>query len=111
METFMMLAFIAAVTFIGWNILYLISARAEGICLLERLFISYGMGMGFVSMGMLFFYFLGGEFSASRILSPWLLLIALNIVFILESRLSIRWRASASKVLGRLGDPNSNSPW
>ena len=76
----MMLAFIAAVTFIGWNILYLISARAEGICLLERLFISYGMGMGFVSMGMLFFYFLGGEFSASRILSPWLLLIALNIV-------------------------------
>jgi hypothetical protein len=73
--------FLAAVFFIGWNVLFLLSFKSKRpFYLLERLSIAYGLGLGFVSIEMLLFYFLKIEFSIFAIIAPWMVLFVLNSV-------------------------------
>jgi len=65
--------------FIGWNVLYIISARYKDISFLERLFLSYGIGLGSVSMEMLLFHLLGLKFDLVAMLIPWTALVLINI--------------------------------
>lgn len=79
---------IAFVTFLGWNVLSLMPRRKDGLYLPEALAISYGLGLGLVSLEMFIFYFLGMKFDLVLIFAPWFILIALN----LSARRSYRGR-------------------
>jgi len=74
-----LLASIAIVTVIGWAVLSLIISRRGGFSLAEELAISYGLGMGCITLEMLCFYFLKLPFKAAYILSPWLVVIAVAL--------------------------------
>ena len=62
-------------TFIGWNILYLISFKNTRFFFLERLFISYGFGFGFISLEMFIFHFFSLKFSLFSIIIWWVPLV------------------------------------
>lgn len=79
MEIFLLLVSIASVTFIGWNILYLVTFGGEKLRPLESLCVSYGLGAGLVTAEMFCFYFFGIKYTISRILTPWLALVILNV--------------------------------
>ena len=49
---------IFTVTFIGYNVLYLLSFEKNRLSKTEKLFISYGLGLGFLSLEMLSCIFL-----------------------------------------------------
>lgn len=74
------------VTFIGANVLYLILPEWKGLACLEGLAISFGLGVGSVTLEMLFFYMLGLQFNPGCIMSPWLVLIALNTVLFFRAK-------------------------
>jgi len=79
-ELIIILISITAVTFIGCNVLYLIAGKSLKLKLGEIVAVSYGLGLGFLSLEMLLFYFAGWAFTVEGILSPWLLLLAVNAV-------------------------------
>jgi hypothetical protein len=76
----LLLMSVAAVTFIGWNVLYLLSFKGERLRHIEGLCVSYGLGAGLVTLEMFFFYFFNIKYTVSGILAPWVLLILLNLV-------------------------------
>ncbi|OGW77869.1 MAG: hypothetical protein A3K16_02320 [Omnitrophica bacterium RIFCSPLOWO2_01_FULL_45_24] len=84
MELFRLALSIFAAVFIGWNILYLISFRKIKLSFLERLFISYGSGFGFISLEMFLFHFFSIKFSLIRIIAPWTLLFITNLIIYLK---------------------------
>ena len=63
-------------TFAGWNVLFLIFSGKGKLSVLERIALSYGLGIGFVSLEMLLFYFFKARFTLAGIISPWLVLVA-----------------------------------
>lgn len=63
---------IFTVTAIGWAILCLISFRGKRLYFAERLAVSYGLGLGLVSLEMFLFYFLNISFNLANIILPWL---------------------------------------
>jgi len=71
---------IAIVTFIGWNVLYLFAGKSLRMRPAETVAVSYGLGFGFISLEMLLFYLMGIGFTLEKILAPWLLLAAVNLV-------------------------------
>lgn len=71
---------IAAVTFIGFNLLWLISAKRLKFAALEALAISYGLGFGMISLEMLLFSMMGMDFTVPGILAPWSALVVLNLL-------------------------------
>ncbi len=78
---------IAAAVFAGWNILYLILAgRMSELHLAERLSVSYGLGFGFLTLEMLFFYLFNMRFHLGWILLPWGALAAANFVIYMRMR-------------------------
>lgn len=70
---------IVAATFIGFNVLYLILNRFEGLYFYEAIFISYGIGLGCISLEMLMFYMVGIKFSVPAIVLPWSFIFAINL--------------------------------
>lgn len=84
MELLRLVVSIFTATFIGWNILYLISFRSVKLSFLERLFISYGFGFGFISLEMFLFHFFSIKFSLIRIMAPWALLFITNLIIYLK---------------------------
>ena len=80
MEIFLLLISVAAVTFIGWNILYLLSFKGERLYPAEGACVSYGLGAGLVTLEMFCFYFFNIKYTLSGILAPWALLVILNLV-------------------------------
>lgn len=77
---FLLVIFIAVITFIGWNLVYLMSGKARGLCVLEMIALSYVVGLGLVTMEMLLFYFLKVPLSPTRILIPFAVLLFINAV-------------------------------
>ena len=71
MELLRLLIAILTAVFIGWNILCLISFKDTRLFPLERIFISYGLGLGFISLEMFIFHFFSLRFSMLNIVSPW----------------------------------------
>ncbi|MBN1527204.1 MAG: glycosyltransferase family 39 protein [Candidatus Omnitrophica bacterium] len=74
-----LIASIAIITVIGWAVLSIILSRRGGFSLAEELAVSYGLGLGFITLEMLCFYFLKLPFKAAYILSPWLVVIAMAL--------------------------------
>ena len=70
MELLRLLFSIIVITFIGLNALYLISFRWKGLGLIEGICISFGLGIGLITLEML---------CLSNITAPWLFVIAINI--------------------------------
>jgi len=79
METARLIISIGVLTFLGWNVLYLIS-RGRGLCRTERAALSYALGVGCVSLEMLTFFFLGQPLRVSMLLAPWAVVIILNMI-------------------------------
>jgi len=67
-------------TFSGWNALCLMPRRKEPLYLFEALAISFGLGVGLVSLEMFIFYLLGIKFDLLSISAPWLILMAFNLL-------------------------------
>ena len=84
MELLRLFLCLSTAIFIGWNILYLISFRSGKLSLPERAFISYGFGLGFISIEMFCFHFFSIKFSILTIIVPWLLLLIINFVIARE---------------------------
>ena len=80
MELLILIIDIAVLTTIGWNILYLINYKGYALYVPEWLSLSYGLGVGFVSLEMLVLYFFKLEFSPVGIITPWIALVFLNLV-------------------------------
>lgn len=78
MELISLTGALIVAAFIGFNILYLVIGRFDRLYLSETVFISYGLGIGTISLEMLIFYLLGLKFSIYGISAPWILLIAVN---------------------------------
>lgn len=74
----LLLISLVAVTFIGANVLYIISDRKLKLALPETIAISYGLGLGSISLEMLVFYILKLQFSVEALLAPWLILVVVN---------------------------------
>jgi hypothetical protein len=64
--------------FIGWNILYFAFLRRSSFHLIESLALSYGLGVGFVTLEMLAFSFFGVSFELGKIIAPWVPLFFIN---------------------------------
>ena len=79
MQIFLLLISVAAVTFIGWNALYLVTFKGGKLCPVENVCVAYGLGAGLVTLEMFCFYFFNIKYTVSGILAPWLLLILLNL--------------------------------
>lgn len=92
---FMELAGLIAATitaaFIGYNVLYLIVGRFDGLYLSETASISYALGLGCISLEMLIFYLCGLSFNISCILLPWAILLALNVFRYMKSGAQLRF--------------------
>jgi 4-amino-4-deoxy-L-arabinose transferase-like glycosyltransferase len=71
MESLRLALSILAATFIGWSILRLISFEKAGFFFLERFFIAYGLGFGFISLEMFIFRYFGITFSLFSIMIWW----------------------------------------
>ena len=80
METLKLLIAVFFFIFAGWNILYIISFKKTGLYFWEKAFISYGLGVGFITLEMLLFYFLKMKFSVGLIIAPWLFLFLVNLM-------------------------------
>jgi len=78
-EIFRLILALAVYIFIGWNILYLISSRRNGMAFFEGLCLAYGLGVGFISLEMLLFYFFSLKFSIANILLPWIALLVASL--------------------------------
>lgn len=79
MEIVTLLLSIAAVTFIGWNCLYLLSFKGERLYPVEGICVSYGLGVGLITLEMFCFYLFNIKYTVSGILAPWSLIVILNL--------------------------------
>ena len=80
MELLRLFLSIFAAVFIGWNILYPVPLKSARFFFLERLFISYGFGFGFISLEMFIFYLLNLKFNLLNLISPWIVLLIINLI-------------------------------
>lgn len=84
-ELISFIAGIITITFIGFNVLFIIRRTCKDLYNPEAFFISYGIGIGCVSLEMLIFYILGKDFSINRLLVPWIFLVAANSILYIKS--------------------------
>lgn len=78
MELISLAAALVTVVFIGFNILYLVMGRFDKLYFTETVFISYALGLGFISLEMLIFYLVGLKFSIPTLLIPPAVIFAVN---------------------------------
>lgn len=79
MESLKLLDGLAAVTFIGFNLLYLLSGKTKRSSFSEALAVSFGLGLGAVTLEMLLFALAQYDFNVVRLLAPWAVVFAVNI--------------------------------
>ncbi|MDD5173428.1 MAG: glycosyltransferase family 39 protein [Candidatus Omnitrophica bacterium] len=90
MESLRLVLSIFSALFIGWNILYIISLKNTRLSFLEKLFVSYGLGFGFISLEMFIFHFFSLKFSLFSIMVWWIPLIAAVLLVASKRRKSHR---------------------
>lgn len=83
-ELFRLSIMILAMTFVGWNILYFAFLRRANFHAIECVALSFGLGLGFITLEMLLFYFFGVKFELGPLVAPWVPLFMINII--------IHWR-------------------
>lgn len=81
--------------------LYLLYSRSNSLHISENIFISYGLGIGFISLEMLILHLLNIKFAALNITAPWLVLVLINIVIYIK-------RGKRKKDAVRLHEPKTN---
>ncbi len=86
MESLRLTLSIFAAIFIGWNILYLVSFKNTRLFFLEKFFISYGLGFGFISLEMFIFHFFSLKFSLFSIIILWIPFVVAAAVVGLKNR-------------------------
>ncbi len=86
MELLKLLDCLVTVTFIGFNILYLLSGKTRKMRFAEELAISFGLGLGAVTLEMLIFSIMRYDFDFVRLLAPWAVLFAVNIYQYIRGR-------------------------
>lgn len=88
---------VSAAAFIGFNVLYIIVGRFDRLYILETVFISYALGIGLISIGMLKLYIFGMKFSLIIMLVPWTLLIVINLIRFIRCGRKLRFADSFSQ--------------
>jgi len=73
-------------TFVGANILYLMLPGWRGLACLEGIAISFGLGVGCVTLEMLSFHMLNLRFNIRDIALPWVILIAVNAILFFRKK-------------------------
>jgi len=79
MEPIRLIAAILLTTFIGCNILYLFLRERGSLNFFERMAISYGLGIGALSLEMFLFSLAGLKYSAGYVILPWGIILVANI--------------------------------
>lgn len=90
MEIIKILILLFVVGSVGWSILYLVSSKNASMCFLERIFISYGFGFGFISLEMLCFHFFNIKFDLFTIIASWAPLFMANLFIRLKTGRKLR---------------------
>ena len=80
METLRLILAVLAVTFAGWNILLIVSGKKLKLHLLEKMCLSYGLGLGVLSVEMFLFFFFNIKYGLKEILLPWVPIVIFNLV-------------------------------
>ena len=80
MELINLFLYVSLVTFIGFNILRLVTFKRRDLYFPEEMAISFGLGIGFISLQMLLLYFLNIRFNVLAIIIPWAALPILNSI-------------------------------
>lgn len=86
MDTLRLCLAIAAVTFIGYNIFYIVLFARSRFHILEKVFLSFGAGIGFVTLEMLALSLLNMKFNIYNIILPWAPLFVFNLYVYMKSR-------------------------
>ena len=89
-------------TFIGTNVLYLILPGWEGISCLEGISISFGLGIGCVTLEMLFLHIFNMRFDILLIVFPWIILIGANAVLFSRGKNKVELFTPETKRFGLL---------
>jgi len=82
MELVLLVACLAVTVIIGLTLLNLLCYKFKPFSFFEKLALSYGLGMGAVTLEMLVFYFLKIRLNISNLLLPWIPLVVLTNLFI-----------------------------
>lgn len=80
MELFRLAIMLVLVLFAGWNILYACFLRRNSFHPVESLSLSFGLGLGFITLEMLIFYFIGIKFDPAVLIAPWVPLFFVNVL-------------------------------
>jgi len=79
-------AVIIFIIFAGWNILFLIFRGKVNLHFLEKLFLSYGAGIGFISLEMLVLYLFRAKYTLFNMIAPWLSIVFINAILLFGAR-------------------------
>ncbi len=74
--------------FFGWNLLSLIRLGKKGSSVIEDLSLSYGIGLGSLSLEMLVLYLLRAHFNILNMIVPWAIVIVVNAALLFRARAS-----------------------
>lgn len=80
MEVILLVICLAATMLIGWSLLSIIFRGSNILSSLERLALSYGLGIGAVALEMLVFYFFKVRFTILNLFLPWIPVIAFGLI-------------------------------
>ena len=96
-----LIASIILSVFIGWNILYLLLQDKGSLAFQERLAISYGLGVGALSLEMLIISLAGLKFRQSLIIIPWVALFIANAAVYFMKRPERQQKPSYADPVGK----------
>ena len=81
MEIILLLICLTATTIIGWCLLGIIFYKSDSLAFLERLALSYGMGMGAITLEIFLCYFFRIQLNISNLLLPWIPFVLFGFIF------------------------------
>jgi hypothetical protein len=82
MKILLLIGCVAATMLIGWSVVNIIFARSERPSFLEKLALSYGMGIGLIALEMLLFYFFKWQLTVLNIVLPWIPVAIFSLSFL-----------------------------
>jgi hypothetical protein len=105
MELLRLAAYVLALMFCGFNLLYLIAGRYGKLYPAEAAAVSFGLGLGAVTLEMLVFSLAGFDFVLWRLALPWVIIAAINVALFAAGKrpLSAKRTLSPDAATGPLG--------
>lgn len=101
MDVIKLILAIFTATFIGWNILYLVSFKSHKLYFFERIFISYGLGFGALTLEMFMLFLFNIKFGPVEMIGPWMLLFIFNLSVNFRNRGNIGYRTQYPDSYGK----------